>query len=111
MADYLINYDLPWSAGTKDQINSRHVRASSGFSKVYIRNMIVNNSVEERKLRILDRKGQLLSSVIDGTDTTTVDISGDYLRTHLEKTLNKDLTGHSRHGTIVTTEDTHGQNP
>ena len=111
MADYLINYDLPWSAGTKDQINSRHIRASSGFGKVYIRNMIVNNTVEERKLRILDRKGQLLSSVIDGTDTTTVDISGDYLRTHLEKTLNKDLTGHSRHGTIVTTEDTHGQNP
>jgi len=89
MADYLINYDLPWSAGTKDQINSRHVRASSEFAKVYVRNLIVTGSVEERKLRILDRKGQILSSVIDGDDIDTIDVGSDYLRTHLEKVLEK----------------------
>lgn len=101
MADYLINYDLPWSAGTQDQINSRHIRASSEFSKVYIRNLIVANSIEERKLRILRRKGQLLSSVIDGDEIDTVDVSGDYLRTHLEKLLNKPLTDRSARAMIV----------
>jgi SNF2 family DNA or RNA helicase len=29
MANYLINYDLAWSAGKQDQINARHNRASS----------------------------------------------------------------------------------
>lgn len=91
-ADYLINYDLPWSAGTQDQINSRHVRASSEFEKVYIRNMITVDSVEERKLRILGRKGQLLSSVIDGHEIGTVEVGYDYLRTHLEKVTQKVLT-------------------
>lgn len=89
MADILINYDLPWSAGTQDQINSRHVRASSEFDKVYVRNLIAKDSVEERKLRILRRKGQLISSVIDGADVDTIEVDGDYLRTHLEKVLKK----------------------
>lgn len=87
MADVLINFDLPWSAGTRDQINSRHVRASSEFVKVYVRNMITVGSVEERKLRILHRKGQLISSVIDGDGVDSVEVGGDHLRTHLEKVL------------------------
>lgn len=92
MADYLINYDIPWSAGTKDQINSRHVRASSGFDKVYVRNLVTKDTVEERKYRVLERKGQIISSVMDGADITTVDVGSDYLRTHLEKVLGKPLT-------------------
>jgi len=91
MADYLINYDLPWSAGTKDQINSRHIRASSEFGKVYIRNMLMAGSVEERKMRILDRKSQLLTSVLDSADSKIIDISGDFLRTHLEDIVEKGL--------------------
>src|SRR6202042_447021 len=50
MASHLINYDLPWSAGRSDQINGRHQRASSEFSKVFIRDLIVSGSIEERKL-------------------------------------------------------------
>lgn len=91
MANYLINYDIPWSAGQADQRNGRHVRASSEFSKVFIRNMIVKGSVEERKLRILSRKRRLASSVLDGAghdDYGRIDLEGDSLGALLKKTLN-----------------------
>lgn len=90
MANYLINYDIPWSAGQADQRNGRHVRASSEFDKVFIRNMIVKGSVEERKLRILRRKRALASSVLDGAghdDFGRIDLEGDSLGSLLTSTL------------------------
>jgi SNF2 family DNA or RNA helicase len=89
MADYLINYDLPWSFGQQDQINSRHIRASSEFDKVYIRNLITENSIEERKLRTLSRKRAMSDTVIDGGAKTEVATDDDLLRTHLEIFLEK----------------------
>jgi SNF2 family DNA or RNA helicase len=67
MANYLINYDLPWSAGRADQINGRHVRASSQFSNVFVRNLIVEGTVEERKLKLLTLKRRVGSAILDGT--------------------------------------------
>lgn len=90
MADYLINYDHPWSFGLQDQINSRHVRASSEFSTVFVRNLVTHNSIEERKMRVLDRKRNMSDIAIDGiyTDSgandTTVSLDSDFLRSHLE---------------------------
>ena len=98
MADCIINYDLPWSAGAQEQINSRHVRASSNFDRVYVRNMITENSIEERKLRMLERKSKLSDSAIDGRGPATVSMSDDMLRTHLEEILGKPLTSRSRAG-------------
>ena len=95
MADMLINYDLPWSAGKQDQINSRHVRRSSQFDKVDVRNLIVKNTFEERRIRILDRKKRLGTSILDGTgsdDFGRIDFSGDSLRGHLTKA--------ARHGIV-----------
>lgn len=92
MADYLINYDLPWSAGTRDQISSRHIRASSSFDKVYIRNLVTENSIEERKQRMLDRKAKIIDAAIDGGPEATVSVSDDLLRDHLEKIVGKGLT-------------------
>jgi SNF2 family DNA or RNA helicase len=66
MANWLINYDLPWSAGKADQINGRHQRAASEFDLVYVRNMITSGTVEERKLDMLDYKRSLSAAVIDG---------------------------------------------
>lgn len=66
MANYLINYDLPWSAGRADQRNGRHVRASSEFESVYVRNMVVEDTVEERKLATLDLKRRVGSAILDG---------------------------------------------
>jgi SNF2 family DNA or RNA helicase len=85
MADVLINFDLPWSFGAQDQVNSRHIRASSVFGKVYIRNLITENSIEERKFRILARKRRMSEIAIDGAaGSSTVEMSDDTLRSHLE---------------------------
>lgn len=86
MADLLINYDLPWSSGKQDQRNHRHIRRSSKFDKVFIRNMLVRDSFEERRLRILGRKKSLASAVLDGKGTD-VRIEGDSLREHLDKAV------------------------
>jgi len=97
MADYLIKYDLPWSAGKDDQINGRHVRAASEFDKVYIRNLITQGTVEHRKFRILTRKKDLARAIIDGQGNAqgALELSGDSLRDHLTSVV--------RNGTIVTT--------
>jgi SNF2 family DNA or RNA helicase len=85
MADYLINYDHPWSFGTQDQINSRHVRASSVFSSVFVKNMLVLGSIEERKMRVLDRKRRMSDLAIDGAaGSGMVQLDADFLRDHLE---------------------------
>lgn len=89
MADYLINFDLPWSFGMQDQVNSRHIRASSEFDKVYIRNMITDDSIEERKQRILTRKRNISNMAIDGYagDDSAVQLDNDLLKEHLEMVL------------------------
>lgn len=66
MANYLINYDLPWSAGKFDQRNGRHVRASSQFRNVYVRNLITEGTVEERKYALLGLKRRVGSAILDG---------------------------------------------
>ena len=83
MSNLLINYDLPWSAGKRDQINYRHRRRSSTYDTVYVRNLVVSGSFEERRLRILDRKRNLGSAILDGKGDAKIKLSGDSLRDHL----------------------------
>lgn len=66
MASHLINYDLAWSAGRADQINGRHQRASSEFSRVFIADLIMSGTLEERKLSMLQYKRRLSAAVVDG---------------------------------------------
>lgn len=66
MANYLINYDLPWSAGKADQINGRHVRASSQFTSVCIRDMVTIGTVEERRQKMLNIKRKVGTAILDG---------------------------------------------
>lgn len=66
MADNLANYDNPWQAGKADQINARHVRASSEFGKVYVHRMIVTGSIEERILGMQAMKRRVASAITDG---------------------------------------------
>jgi SNF2 family DNA or RNA helicase len=90
MADYLINFDLPWSAGTMDQINARHVRASSTFKKVYIINMLCENTIEARKPEVLAHKRRTASAVVDGKGADTrgrVENSVATLTDFLKRTL------------------------
>jgi SNF2 family DNA or RNA helicase len=65
-ANWLINYDIPWGAGKAAQINGRHVRASSEFDVVHVRDIVVAGSIEERKLATKRQKGALSEGVIDG---------------------------------------------
>jgi SNF2 family DNA or RNA helicase len=92
MASHLINYDLPWAFGQQDQINSRHIRASSEFDVVFIRNLVVSNTIEERKMRVLERKRRISELAIDGATPDsaggdafdyTVALDQDFLRNHL----------------------------
>lgn len=77
MCDYLINYDLPWSAGVAEQINGRHVRASSEFKQVYIRNVITAGTIEERKLDVLRWKARTASAILTGTGSNRGQIDND----------------------------------
>jgi hypothetical protein len=65
MANYLINYDLAWSSGKQDQINARHVRASSKFKQVYIINPITKGTTEARKYSMLALKRRIGSAITD----------------------------------------------
>lgn len=68
-ANYLINYNHPWSAGKADQRNSRHIRAGSKWDEVWVLNYIVAGSVEEWKYQVLDLKRRVGSAILDGAPT------------------------------------------
>lgn len=65
-ANLLVNYDLPWSAGTAVQRNSRIRRASSKWKTVIIQDFLVFNSIEERQYEMLNQKNAVADAVIDG---------------------------------------------
>ena len=79
MASHLINYDLPWSAGRADQINGRHQRAGSEFSRVFIGDLIMSGTIEERKLSMLGYKRSLSAAVVDGKMPTDGRIENDVI--------------------------------
>ena len=66
MASHLVNYDRDWSAGKGDQINGRHVRASSEFSKVFIHDLECVGTIETRKRQVVEFKRRIASAVVDG---------------------------------------------
>lgn len=68
-ANWLINYNHPWSAGKADQRNSRHIRAGSVWEEVWVLNFVVQYSVEEWKYQILDLKRRVGSAILDGGPT------------------------------------------
>jgi SNF2 family DNA or RNA helicase len=65
-ANLLINYDLPWSAGSATQRNGRIKRASSTWPSIVIQDLIVQGSIEERQYDALQQKNALASAVVDG---------------------------------------------
>lgn len=67
MANHLINYDLAYSSGRQDQIDSRHVRGSSEFEEVFVHNLLVTNSTEYRNFDRLAFKRAVASAVLDNT--------------------------------------------
>ena len=65
MANHLISYDLPWSAGKLDQRESRIIRLSSEFPHVTITSFVMRGSIEERQYDMLQEKRLINRAFID----------------------------------------------
>lgn len=65
-ASYLVNYNLPWSAGKFDQRQARIIRLSSEWESVTLVTMLMAGSIEERMFDMLMAKRAVAEAVIDG---------------------------------------------
>lgn len=74
VANYLISYDLPWSAGKLDQREARIIRLSSEFPHVNVVSFVMKGSIEERQYEMLQEKRNINKAFIDGG----YDVKGDY---------------------------------
>lgn len=68
-ANVLINYDQPWAAGTAAQRDSRIIRASSEHKRVYLRDLLVKGTIEERNWLSLQAKKAVATAIVDGHGT------------------------------------------
>lgn len=91
-ANWLINYDITWGAGLARQINGRHVRASSEHERVYIRDIVCDGTIEERKLDSQSFKNDLSLGIIDGEQNANADLENGVgsLKSHIEEVLELD---------------------
>ena len=88
-ANLLINFDLPWSAGTAVQRNSRIRRASSRWPSVTIQDVLAARTIEERQWDMLQQKNAVADAVLDGKGVNSqggIDLSVGSLYTFLSKT-------------------------
>ena len=65
-ANYLISYDLPWSAGKLKQREARIDRISSEWDEITLIKMVMRGSIEEWMLDVLNQKIAVASAWIDG---------------------------------------------
>jgi SNF2 family DNA or RNA helicase len=88
-ANWLANYDIPWGAGLARQINGRHVRASSAFAVVHVRDLVCLGTIEERKWEQKGFKNAISAGVIDGQTGETGELASDVdsLKRHAEGVL------------------------
>ncbi len=86
-AQYLINYDLPYSNGVLAQRNTRHVRASSHYDRVHVTNLVVESTIEERVQATLRLRQSLSLAVIDGTGAGELDMDVESLSENISRTF------------------------
>lgn len=65
-ANFVIHYDLPWSAGQYDQRSSRIIRLSSKFKAVSTLTFLMSGSIEERYHDVLMQKRTIGEAFVDG---------------------------------------------
>lgn len=66
IANLLVNYDQPWSAGLSVQRNGRINRASSTWPTITIQDILVKDSIEQRQYDMLKQKGNVAGAILDG---------------------------------------------
>lgn len=66
IANYLISYDLPWSAGKFEQRKGRIDRISSNWPEITLINVLMQDSIEERMLEMLESKSAIAAAWLDG---------------------------------------------
>lgn len=62
----VIHYNLPWKWSTKIQRQNRIHRASSDHSWNRVYTLVYNQSVEERKNKVIDRKHEYHTAIVNG---------------------------------------------
>jgi SNF2 family DNA or RNA helicase len=67
VANYLINYDLPWSGGKFEQRQGRIVRISTEWPEVTLISIVVKDTIEERQLEMLAEKAAVSAAWLGGT--------------------------------------------
>jgi|SRR5580765_43738 len=72
-ANYLISYDLPWSAGAYAQRTARIDRTSSLFPHVTVMSLLTRATIEDRQFAMLGQKQQVAEAWIDGKH---IDVKG-----------------------------------
>lgn len=88
VADHLINYDPAWSSGKADQINARHVRASSKFEKVYVHNLVTSGTIEARMLDVQSGKRETARAFLgDRKGIREMEMQTQSLTSFLEQTI------------------------
>lgn len=65
-ANYLLSYDLPFSAGALAQRQARIVRLSTQFDHVTIISVLMAGSIEERIYDALTQKQSISDAIVDG---------------------------------------------
>jgi SNF2 family DNA or RNA helicase len=88
-ANYLVSYDLPWSAGAFNQRQSRIIRLSSDFPQVTLLTAQISGSIDEYQYRLLGQKQKVANAVVDGKGISpkgrlSLDLQSlsEFLRTH-----------------------------
>jgi SNF2 family DNA or RNA helicase len=66
IANYLISYDLPWSAGKFGQRQGRIDRISSEWPEITLLSMLMKDSIEERMWDMLTEKMAIGAAWLDG---------------------------------------------
>jgi SNF2 family DNA or RNA helicase len=65
-ANFLMSYDLPWSAGAYQQRVARIDRTSSQFPHVTVMTLLTRGTIEERQFAMLRQKGMIAGAWLDG---------------------------------------------
>lgn len=99
VANWLVNVEPVWSSGQADQINGRHMRTSSAFEDIYVADLFVAGTIEERKIDQQAQKRKVARAVVDGIMPASGRIKNDVesLTVHLQAWL----TEHDPDGMVL----------